>query len=188
MQPEAVTLFEGDFLGEALDLGIHHLQKGCEGEISEPIEACEKLYVVADGKAVALINDYSDLSAYVNKVGSVAQAEAFVRLLTSLDTFHLFERGRIEIDCQFVDRYQKPANAQISRDDAVKHQLHPIEIVQIETGYQVERCLYVWELGFMHPQLHQVTERVGCEGSYARVADKLISDADTRNISLPVYE
>ena len=188
MQFETVTLFEGDFLGEALELGIYHLQKGCEGEISEPIEAAEKLYVIAGDRVVDVIRDYSDLSAYVKMVRSVAQAEGFVQLLTSLETFHLFDRGRIEIDCQFVDQYQEPAYAQIARDDAVKLQLHPVTIDQTETGYRIERCLYVWKSGFVHPKLYEVTEIVGYDGSYTRIRDRQISDADTRNIRLPVYE
>ncbi|MEN8177803.1 MAG: hypothetical protein ABFS39_04205 [Pseudomonadota bacterium] len=188
MQPEAVTLFEGDFLGQALDLGNFYLQKGCEGEIIEPIEACEKLYVVADGKVVAVINDYSNLSAYVEKVDSAAQAESFVRLLTSLETFHLFDRDRIEIDCRFVDRDQEPIYAQIARDDADRLGLHPVGIIQSDTGYQIKRCLYVWASRSDHPQLHEVTEIVGSGGSYTRIADRLVTDEDTRIITLPVYE
>ncbi len=185
---EAVTLFDDEYLGEDLNLGRYRLQKGCEGEITEPIEACEKLYVVADGKPVAVINDYSDLSVYVRTVESAEQAKSFVRLLTSFETFHLFDRGRIEIDCQFVDRYQQPAYAQIDREDADRLHLHPIEVFQTDDGFRIKRCLYVWEGASDHPGLQETVERVGFDAIYSRSFVRTVNDITIKLASVPATE
>jgi hypothetical protein len=187
MPIEAVTLFEGDLPGEALDLGEYRLQKGCEGEIKEPLEACEKLYVVAHGQAVALVNDYGDLCVYVNNIGTTGQAEQFLRLPTSLETFHLFRRGKVEIDCEFVERYRPPVTAQLDSHDAKRFDLHPLEIFRVADGYRIRRCLYVWKAGSNSPQLHRVEEHLGFDGSYRRILDRLVSQGEVWR-TLPVYE
>jgi len=188
MQTEEVTLFEGDWLGQGLNLGNCRLQKGCEGEIAEPIEACERLYAVVDGKAVGVIDDYSDLSAYVQQVESSVQAESFVRLLTSLETFHLFQRERIEVDCRFVERQQKSATAQIDRTEAERLGLHPMAIVETDDGYRIERCLVVWQGDSAHARLHEVTEKVGFDGAYRRLIDRPVTAWEVSSMALPVYE
>ena len=57
-------------------------------------------------------------------------AESFLRLLTSLDTYYLFDRGKIELDCLFVEDYQEPAYAQRSAKDAIRLNLHRLQVAQ----------------------------------------------------------
>ncbi len=188
MQFDDVTLFDERVYGKVLDTGEYALREGCKGEITEPVEANLQLYVVSENAVIDIINDYQGLSRYVRNVRSNVEAEAYIRLLTSLDTFYLFCHDNVVIDCKFVEQYSEPVFAQVTQDDAIKLDLHPLDIKKDEVGYVVKRCLYVWEQGATVPEIHSVMECIGKDGTYRKLIDITIPQAVTWNVRYPVFE
>lgn len=167
VEPEMITLFDEDVLDVPFDTGRVRLQGGCEGELGEPVEAYMRLFAVKDGVAVARIGGYRDLGEHVRSIENPEEAAAFLRLPTSPGTWFLFPSDIIELDCDSMAAY---------RADGWTGESWTLETR--DDGYLVQRCLYVWRETLQSAERHLVTELVGHNANYERLADRII-DADT---------
>jgi hypothetical protein len=173
MHPDELTLFDDDPVAESLDTGELRLLPGCEGELGEPVELFLHLYAVKK-EDVVRVRNYNDLSRCVRMIRNANDAETFLRLPTSPDSFYLFERERIELDCDAV-----PAGAGIDAR---------MQVTEKHDGFLVMRCLYVWRTTASLAEKHLVTEYLGRDAFYERLSDQVQAKTAEPEIRYPVFE